>query len=475
MARHAPRETPASEQAKARQVDRRRFLTTFAVGAGLAPVISLTSSLSARRTASACFASKRVIDASDFAYLGAMRLPGELSSFSVAVFGARKVNNRLQFFMTGENSQNAVANWGCMDYVWEFADTQSYNPNYTQAQRATVLTGWGDIYQGRRVTWVDGYQMPVPNILPGGLTYKNDRLYWTFQDFYNVSGRLDWCLGMTQLNASPQNMQAFGPWRSDIGVKHTAGWILEMPDGSMGVGMPLTGGNIGSSWGPELTAGVPFPTPSTPGGFGAPDLVIPQRYVRYAYPGNSITPDGGVVPGHTVPSLPRPGNYVWHQPLNGGVPTDVNPQLNGGIGSFTQLDVVNGCAYINLPEKHGILFAGSLATGHIWYGPYDNCGHGLNNPCGGGQGPNGTSYEPRWWIYDPDQCMRVATGHLGANLTPAAQFDPNAIHAIQLGCRKMAGSIYFDSQTRRLYVGAYQADASIPGALLPMMHVYQIS
>jgi hypothetical protein len=140
------------------------------------------------------------------------------------------------------------------------------------------------------------------------------------------------------------------------------------------------------------------------------------------------------------------------------------------------MDYVSSCTYIDLPDKHGVLFNGSLATGHVWYGRVDDCGHGLGNPCGGGQGPNATSFESRIWIYDPDQCLRVATGHLSASLTPAAEFNPEtAIHPLQLGCKKSLSGSYFDKDTRRLYIAAYQADYSIPGLQLPLMHVFQIS
>ena len=468
-------------EVRARRVDRRRFLTTFALGAGLAPVISLSNSLSARRTASACFASKRVMDSSDFSYLGAMRLPVDLTSYSRATLAARKVNGQLRFFMTGENSGNAVANFGCLDCVFEFADTGNYNPNFALAQRASVLTQWGDIFQGKRTSWLpSGQQIDLQYLLTSGLFYKNNRLYWTYFDAYNVSGRLDWCLGLTDLGSSPATMQAHGPWRPNIGVKHAGHWIVEMPDGSMGLGATLMSGNVGSSWGPELNGGCPFPQPNTPAGFGSPDLVVPQKYVQYGYPANDLTPLGAVAPGHTLPSLPRDGNYVWHNPTESpggsGVVVFVNPLLNAGVGSWTDLDYVNSCVYIDLPEKHAVLFPGAIATGHLWYGYPDQCGHGQANPCSGGTGPNATGFEPRWWIYDPDQCLRVATGHLAPNLTPAFQFNPaTTIHPIQLGCNKVFGGTYFDRDTRKLYVAAYQADTSIPGLFLPLIHVYQIS
>src|SRR5262245_19165443 len=132
MAKQAPSvDRPQPERQS--QLDRRRFLTTFAIGAGLAPIVSLSRDLSARRrAASLCYSAKRVLAASDFTYLGAMRLPTELSSYSFSMMTARKVNGRLQFFMTGENSPNAGANWGSLDAVWEFADTQAYNTDYAQ-------------------------------------------------------------------------------------------------------------------------------------------------------------------------------------------------------------------------------------------------------------------------------------------------------------------------------------------------------
>ena len=167
------------------------------------------------------------------------------------------------------------------------------------------MAKWGDIFQGKRTSWSpDGQQINLQYLAPGGLLFKSnpDRVYWAYYDGYNVTGRNDWCLGMTELRGSPANMVAYGPWRPNVGVKHGCGWLVEMPDGSLGVGAPLTSGNAGSSWGPELSAGCPFPTSATPGGFGRPDLNFPQTYVRYAFPGGSIAPNGSPAPGRTVPS-----------------------------------------------------------------------------------------------------------------------------------------------------------------------------
>jgi len=414
-----------------------------------------------------------LIKPSDFKYLGAMRVPEEISAFSYGGMTARTVNGRLQFFMVGENSPNATANWGSFEPVWEFADTQSYNEDYTQAPRATVLTKWGDIYQGRRKSFdSSGKAMSLQYLLTRGLLWKNNRLYWNFYDTYNVTSRPDWHIGMTDLKSGPGSMVAYGPWRANVGVKHGSYWIVDMPDGTMGIGSGFTSGNIASSWGPELWGGSPFPGDNTPSGYGAPDLNFSKHYVGYEFAGNDLASDGSLLPGRTLKSLQREGTYVWHQQ---GTVVDVDPQKNGGIGSFTDIDYVHSCAYINLPDKQGLLFAGSLGTGHVWYGNTTNCGHGFGNPCGGGQGPNASAFKSQFWIYDPAQCARVVAGQTAPNLVPAYAFDPTTIHPLQMGCAKGFGGIHFDAASRNLYIAAYQADVSTPGYPLPLIHVFHIN
>ena len=177
-----------------RRVDRRRFLATFALGAGLAPVISISNSLSARRTASACFASKRVMDATDFAYLRRHAAAAEVSSFSRATLAGRRVNGQLRFFMTGENSQNAVANWGCPRLRLGVRRHAELQPNYAPAPRATTMSqnGATSFRGSERRGLTGGAQIDLQNLLTSGLYYKNDRIYWTFYDLYNVvrAGRL---------------------------------------------------------------------------------------------------------------------------------------------------------------------------------------------------------------------------------------------------------------------------------------------
>src|SRR4051812_12383387 len=207
-------------------MDRRGFLGKVGQGLGLATMASLVAEAQSMppptnlrvfsgvpgATPTAPVSNAALLKPTDFTYLGAMRVPGEISPFSYGGMTARTVNGRLQFFMLGENSPNAVANWGSMEPVWEFADTQNYKRDYTQAPRASYMTKWGDIFQGKRRSWDSaGTPINLQYMLTRGLLWKNNRLYWNYYDAYNVTSRPDWHIGMTDLKNSPANIVSYGP------------------------------------------------------------------------------------------------------------------------------------------------------------------------------------------------------------------------------------------------------------------------
>src|SRR5262245_23086004 len=428
------------QTANASLVSRRSFLNRVALGLGLAPLAagSLGTALALGQTVpppTNVRIKRRTLSASDFSYLGAMRLPtsgypnDEDPSFSYVPLAARKVNGVLRFFMTGSNPKG--------DRVFEFIDTQSYTADYRNAPRAAMATYWGDVYQGRRKSWdAAGNPVALNFLLTRGLLWHNDRLYWTFYDSYNTVNRDDWCIGMTNLGADPSQIRAYGPWRPTTpgdgpGVKHANQWLVEMPDGTLGAGASIQSGDLYSSYGPELVAGAAFPTDATPSGYGTPNLAFPQCYVQYKNMYGYVNVDGTLRSGQPIWALRREGSYVYHNvnPSVGRIEAqpEIDPAKNGGVGSFTSIDGIGGCVYINLPDKPGILFLGALGTGHVWYGPVSNCGHGLGNPCTGGQGPNATSFQARWWIYDPAACQASITRAVKPwQINPAEDFDPSA-------------------------------------------------
>src|SRR5262245_34568180 len=93
---------------------RRRFLTGIAAGAGLAPFVPWSRLLGAAQPAPAtdlCYgnaAAKAVLSSSDFAYLGAFKLPSAVSSqmaFSAACLTGRRLNGELRLLLSGPFSR----------------------------------------------------------------------------------------------------------------------------------------------------------------------------------------------------------------------------------------------------------------------------------------------------------------------------------------------------------------------------------
>src|SRR4051812_34559172 len=110
-------------------IDRRRFLTTLALGAGVAPMVSFSKNFFAAPQAtraaagSMCYDSKRLLQPGDISYLGAMRVPasGADMTFSYGSLTGRRVGGAVRLLMGG----NVLLG----DQIHEFADTGSYNPD----------------------------------------------------------------------------------------------------------------------------------------------------------------------------------------------------------------------------------------------------------------------------------------------------------------------------------------------------------
>jgi hypothetical protein len=241
--------------------DRRRFLTTFALGAAAAPILSLGRSVlagaGAPQAASLCYSNKRVLASSDIQYLGAMRMPaaGAYLDFSYGSMTGRNVNGQVRLFLLGAINKG--------DPLYEIADTGVYNVNPAQAPRAMLVKTWGDIYGNARRTWsASGTEKVGYPRYMGSLKWIESRqlLYWTYYDSYNTTGDEDWCLGATRLD--PAGPVAFGPWRpaGGSGTGKRGPWkclrITEHPvTGELLCGSTVIAGNISSPWGPNLWAG----------------------------------------------------------------------------------------------------------------------------------------------------------------------------------------------------------------------------
>lgn len=436
------------------KITRRDFLAATAGGVLVAPQARgrtpRTSSAAAYRL------DRPVVAPSDFEYAGVLKVPAAVSGFSYGALAARTIASHPSFFMPGHRYSN--------DAVFEFSPPRSAlvrpgasRPDIGNLPRPDVTTVWGDIYKGRKTSWLpDGSVKDAGAWWTGGLAWFADRLYWVYGDDYNVRGSADFSLGMTSLGAPPGS-NAMGPWRLNAPSHQTQGYLVEIPaafsadycpGARLAAGSSLVSGNVSASWGPVLHAFVP-PIDATPAGRNSPMIPV-TTLVGYSL-------------DHR---LKRDPNYVFHYA------PEIPPQHHEG--DWTEVDLVTSAAWIDLPDKHGVVFFGSLGQGHVWYGA-QTCVHGLDDPCFIGQGPHASSRQPRWWIYDPADLARVARRQEASYaIRPASVFNPNANHPSHMGCQPRTTGAWFDALNRFLYISCPDADHSEPTQPYPLIHVWRV-
>src|SRR5262249_12395054 len=130
--------------------------------------------------------------------------------------------------------------------------------------------------------------------------------------------------------------------------------------------------------------------------------------------------DGSLPAGQPIWSFRQPGFPYPYESSQGGH-LAINPALNGGIGTWTEVDLAAGMAYLNTGlGKHGYIAPilkcsnhtiGSNQTGctfggapvsHTWYAAGGNifCDHGCQEPVAV-TGPVSTYREILFAVYDP--------------------------------------------------------------------------
>ncbi len=498
---------------------RKRFLAIAVLGAGLAPLATLAGSsvapvspAAATTSAVACATAKTVFDASDITYLGAVRMPatGVDTSYAYGGLAGRIVNGHVRLFLYGNN----VA--APKDAVYEIEEPGSgYDPNYAQAPRASLVTAWGDVYHGKRQSWdSNGAAVNLQYVYPDGL-YWNEAtqlLYWTYYDAYNVTHRPDWGLGATALT-DPSNgaSTAYGPWRTTVrdgdGTSYYGPWRCRYlwanpSDGSMMCGSTLMSGNSLSPWGPDAYGGHAWPTATTPGGYGTPDVSLPNRYLEHYFMGSTNSSNyvdsNGIVHGHLRAFRRTNSLPVWEDPASTAPALRANPGLNGGVSSWTDLDTVSAATWLELTNKRGVIFASTLVgsptqntsdctnAAHEWYSnsgvhpPNGACSHGCAPPVAI-TGPVTTAAFPALIVYDPDQLLAIRNGSLADySADPRSVIDLDQAYHIKtaaittVGAGKTIRGMYFDPIRKYLFVLAAQADDSTPGIFQSLIHVFAI-
>lgn len=462
---------------------------------------------------------QQVLQQSDFTYVGCFGLLASEALYFSRNYGAataRRVGGFLQFLVAA----------GVSDYdsaVLEFRDPESYSTNYLTAPRSeNVRNNWGvNPYGGSpglRQSWDPAGNVRIAN---GNKWYTgclfwheaNQLLYHTYWDTYNGAGYPDWGLGAASLdNPTTGACTAYGPWRimctdSDgrtWGGPHRALHIGQHPiTGKMTCGSSLVSANANSPWGPDYYEGVTFPTATTPSGQFAADLAMPNRYLEHYY--QAHTEDG-----HYTPPLRQfhrnSDLYIFETfPTNYSPYVTVDPANYGGVGSWTQIDGTTSHVYLNLTNKRGLLYFGSLAgsatttnpldgnAGHVWY---ENngvghllCTHGFDaplNPLTGdparATGPVSRSQWPCLIIYDPLQLDAVKNTASDYTVQPTSVINLESQFGIKCASEGTEGGLknisfcYFDTTRNYLFLLAIRADEGhyLPGNNTSLMHVFHV-
>jgi len=460
-------------------------------------------------------ANKTLLTQNDITYVGAFRMPaGVDTNFAYGGIAGRVVNDQLRFFVLGNITRGGR--------IYEITDPGSYNRDYNTAPRATLVTDWGTVYMSALKTWnPDGTEVRDVGIIPAGM-YWNDNtglLYVTYTDTYNVAGRSDWGLMAISLdNPTTATKTAYGPWRMKATDGNGRTWygpwrclyLFNNPiDGSLACGSRVMSGNANAPWGPDMYSGAAWPTASIPGGFGNPDITLPNRYLEYYFGGFPF--DGSptnpirqfrrtVLPSFIYIFLPvcRSG---WTCTAEGaGLTLNVDPTKNNGVGTWTELDGTGGMIWLELPNKQGVIAAMTLVGGYST-DPYDcvnagrewysNVGLGRGDdpygcPAIGITGPISTRSAPFFGIFDPDELIQVKNG-VKTDYTVEAKtlIDLETTYGVatapikDIGAGKFIDGFYFDATRNYLFVVARHADMNGLGSNSPtrtsLIHVFRIN
>jgi hypothetical protein len=376
---------------------------------------------------------KRLIEPSDFSYLGCFKIPTAVPNGGDTTWGSglthRYVNGQLRFIFSAWNGplyEVSAPGLGALPKV---------------APTAAVVRAWD-----------------AAGVLPGqllGIFWDeiDQRLYWSGGSLYNTTSPYDPVVGFSTLNGSTGAVTKRGPWGlNNYSCKMAMGGVLAIPEwfaNSYCQGRRLGAGFGGYfsilavgpiSFGPSLTAFSP----------GALDA---------ATQGTSIAHTPLVGYPNLAPSRCR-RDPDYHSDFGG----DINPV--NGVGYWTWADwLYQAGTWIDTPTKSGLLFLPTLGNGRVWY-------------------ETSTLHAARgshaWYIYDPLSVAEVAKGQPQWQPQPARQTlvqYPGVTYPLAGwadGPHELLNGVSYDSAAQRLYVSIRHAQGFYPGSE-QVVYAYQVS
>jgi hypothetical protein len=382
------------------------------------------------RTAGVPELERAVLTQADFEYLGAFALPREACGRSTA-FGASGLalrhgaGGKLQFF-TGSHRHGG-------DAIYEF-DFPGFGKDATKYPQAKILKEYGvEIYGGFKKI-KKGKETGQTH----GITFdeRRSRFYFSYGSWYNVPDDNEPSLGYAQFQDDKITEQV-GPWRADAKVANNQrirGGTVILPD-----------------W---------FATNYTDGrrlavGFGGYYSGV-SACSRGPFLAAAKEPNDSDTELDVLPLINHTEKNWGERDTDYKSEVDWSPNPKNGVGFWGLYDEIFGaCVWIDLPDKHGLLYASNMGHGRVWYEVSERWAERL---------------EIWWWIYNPKDLADVALGKKQPH-EPRPKFWKVDYQPRQH--RPENTGLAFDPETRTLFVIAQQ---TMKDGLeyFPVVHGYRI-
>jgi len=371
-----------------------------------------------------------LLQPSDLAYLGGFAFPaGDEWAYS---------GHALAYYPQGDPAGPADGYPGSLyaaghtwnDLVGEIAiPAPVIADDFDRLPKASVLRPLTDITGG----WKDNCTYADDCIYRevDGLEYLPNvrKIAWNLRDWYNVAGYDQDSLGWSELDMSgAQGVWHIGDRPSANNEFHnakTCNYLFKAPesfadrylDGKWLIaGNHREAGAFGGSQGPTLYALAPWEDGNPP------------------------------APGQNLDALA----LVYYPVVNDCLWNDPGACLFPG---YRARDDWGGGAWVQTPDKSGILIFGRKALGDNCYGTPEECG---GDPCDPYKGYHGYPYEPQILFYDPGEVIEVIAG-----TREPWEVVPYAVHSVENemfgGECAVLGAVAYDQDRQLIYVTEQEA------------------
>lgn len=324
---------------------------------------------------------KSLVSEADFQYVGAFRLPRDVEGRDGA-WGRGLAIREL-------NGQPRIISSTVDGTIYEALPPEP--GTHGEFPQASIVTVWGDLSKGHRVGQLNGLFWDEPT----------RRLYWSSGDLYNTIHPDNPSMGFSTFNDQAGTPGAtYGPWRfTGRGSKATMGGVLALPDwfaAQYTAGRRLAAG-FGGYW--SIVANGPAHMGPALCAFETPDVNLPAgKPVKFTnlvgYPFNPVP---------------------YTQPDRCHRDTDYRTEFDGwnprnGVGYWSWTDFLwQGAVWIDLPQKHGVVFMPTLGRGRTWYE---------------GSTLHAERAAHAFYVYDPMEFVPVASGKTKQwRIQPAQTWD----------------------------------------------------